>query len=138
MAGERTFVQFVEEVRGSLEEHAERKGYNTNGADGDNALYQFTLEIGAEPGHSVGECVYKLREVLHEPREVLPLKVAAWMFLLWRDTPTLREMRDLLPEYPNKREEAVAILKANGECRTITSAECAITETRGPDWPPCS
>ena len=117
MAGERTLEAFFAEVRGSLEEHAERKGYNVTGADGDNALYQFTLEIGAEPGHSVGECIYKLREVLHEPREVLPLKVAAWMFLLWRDTPTLREMRDLPPEALPEPE----VPRADGEApRTIT------------------
>ncbi len=35
----RTFAIFMEEVRGSLEEHAERKGYNLTGPDAPNELF---------------------------------------------------------------------------------------------------
>lgn len=81
---ERTFAAFMEEVRGSLEEHAERKGYNRTGADGPNELFEDGIESGDEPAHAVGEIRYKLREFLHDPRPVLAVKAAAWSFLLWR------------------------------------------------------
>ena len=98
MPAGRTFAAFIEEVRGSLEEHAERKGYNGNGADGENELYAEGIEWGDEPGHSIGECRYKLKEYLHEPREILAIKTCAWAFLLWRATPELRAKRGLAAE----------------------------------------
>ena len=98
MPAGRTFATFMEEVRGSLDHHAERKGYNNGGTDGPNGLYDEGIEWGDEPAHSVGEARYKLRELLHEPREVLPVKVAAWMFLVWRAIPEFRSRRGLAPE----------------------------------------
>ncbi len=84
---ERTFAEFQRLVKESLEEHAQRKGYNRNGADGENLLYEFTAKVGAEPGHTIGEVIYKLVEFLHQPREVLLIKGAGWLYLLWRHLP---------------------------------------------------
>lgn len=84
---ERTFAAFMEEVLGSLEGHAERKGYNVTGADGPNDLFEDGIRAGDEPAHALGEIRYKCKEMLHEPRAVLPIKIAAWAFLLWRYCP---------------------------------------------------
>lgn len=96
--GDKSFDGFMAEVRASLEKHAVRKGYNDHGADGGNSLYDFTCEIGAEPGHTIGEIIYKGREYCHEPRAVLPVKIAAWAFLLWRKTEELRKRKGLASE----------------------------------------
>ena len=83
-AGERTFAAFMEEVRASLEGHAERKGYSNGGADGVNPLAEFMVTIGAEPGHSVGEIIHKCVEHLKSPRDVNLVKIAAWAFIAYR------------------------------------------------------
>ena len=80
----RTLNDFNKLVQESLEKHAERKGYNDTGADGDNMLYQFTKHIGASNGHSMGEIIYKATEYMKEAREVLLIKIAAWAFLEWK------------------------------------------------------
>jgi hypothetical protein len=91
----RNFNAFVKLVRESLEEHAARKGYSKAKIDDPNPLYEGEIAIGAEPGHSVGEIRYKAAEYIEEPREVLPVKMAGWAYLLWRYTPTLRKKRQL-------------------------------------------
>lgn len=96
--------QYLEGVRGSLEEHAERKGYSDSGVDGENWLYDEGIELGDEPGHSWGEFRYKIREWFHEPRSVLPIKGGAWMFLVWRATPRFRRARGLEPEATSQSE----------------------------------
>jgi hypothetical protein len=80
----RNFNDFNKLVKESLEQHARRKGYNNEGADGDNMLYQFTKHIGASGGHSMGEIIYKATEYMKEAREVLLIKIAAWAFLEWK------------------------------------------------------
>ena len=80
----RTLNDFNKLVQESLEKHAERKGYNDTGADGDNMLYQFTKHIGASGGHSMGEIIYKATEYMKDAREVLLIKIAAWAFLEWK------------------------------------------------------
>ena len=80
----RNFDSFMSLVRDSVDGQAARKGYTANGADGDNALYRFTKEIGVSDGHSIGEMIYKLVEYVKEPREVILIKVAGWSFLMWK------------------------------------------------------
>ena len=80
----RTFKQFSELVYDSLDGHARRKGYSEGGPDGPNALYEFETAIGASPAHAMGEIIYKATEYLHEAREVLLIKIAAWAFLEWK------------------------------------------------------
>lgn len=80
----RTLNDFNKLVQESLEKHAERKGYNLTGADGDNKLYEFTKHIGASGGHSMGEIIYKATEYMKDAREVLLIKIAAWAFLEWK------------------------------------------------------
>jgi hypothetical protein len=80
----RTLNDFNKLVQESLEKHAERKGYNDTGADGDNMLYRFTKHIGASNGHSMGEIIYKATEYMKDAREVLLIKIAAWAFLEWK------------------------------------------------------
>ena len=80
----RNFDDFNKLVKESLEQHARRKGYNNEGADGDNILYQFTKHIGASGGHSMGEIIYKATEYMKDAREVPLIKISAWAFLEWK------------------------------------------------------
>jgi hypothetical protein len=85
----------MKEVKESLEEHAARKGYNKAKIDDPNPLYEGEVSVGSEPGHSVGEIRYKAAEYVEEPREVLPVKIAGWAYLLWRYTPEMRKKKGL-------------------------------------------
>ena len=91
----RTLNDFNRLVQESLEKHAERKGYNDSGADGENLLYQFTKHIGASGGHSMGEIIYKATEYMKEAREVLLIKIAAWAFLEWKYFKSLPEIKSI-------------------------------------------
>jgi hypothetical protein len=81
---DKSFEEFARMVLDSVDGQARRKGYTVNGADGDNALFQFTSAIGAANGHAIGEIIYKATEYMNEPREVLLFKIAGWSFLLWK------------------------------------------------------
>ena len=81
---DRTFDRFFSLVRDSVDGQAARKGYTDKGPDGDNSLFQFTHAIGADRGHSIGEIIYKAAEYMHEPREVLLIKICGWAYMLWR------------------------------------------------------
>lgn len=83
----RTFEQFVEAVRDSLEGQAERKGYSVGGVNGPNPLAEFAAKTGLDPGHSIGEIVFKCVEYLKQPREVALFKIAAWSYILWKHSP---------------------------------------------------
>ena len=82
---ERTLDAFLALVKDSVDGQAKRKGYTDNGVDGPNKLAEITKLIGIQAAHGVGECVYKLVEYLKNPREVLLIKVAGWMYILWHD-----------------------------------------------------
>lgn len=90
MGEDRTFAAFIKLVKESLEEHAARKGYNKKSIDSENPLYESEVAIGSEPGHTIGEIRYKAAEYIEEPREVLPVKIAGWAYLLWRFTPQMK------------------------------------------------
>lgn len=87
----KTFAEFCKVVKESLEEHAARKGYHKKSIDEPNALYESEVAVGSEPGHTIGEIRYKAAEYMEEPRDVLPIKIAGWCYLLWRYTPQLRK-----------------------------------------------
>lgn len=80
---DRTFDQFVAEVRGLLEPTASGKGYSATGVDGPNQLYEFVSSF-AGPHHALGEIVYKAKryEAKRNPEDIL--KIAAWAFLVYK------------------------------------------------------
>jgi hypothetical protein len=82
------FDAYVRQVRGLLDQTANRKGYNGSGPDGSNPLYQFiqTFIGGHRDAHALGEVVYKVvRFVSTGNREDL-LKASAWLFLVLKHT----------------------------------------------------
>lgn len=82
----RTFQDFAEAVRSSVEEHAERKGYKPGGASAVTAdVREIVRGLGIEKQHAVAEIIYKLVEFLHTPKRVLLEKVAGWSFIQWRE-----------------------------------------------------
>jgi len=79
-----SFEAFAAAVRESVDGHAKRKGYTKNDADGPNDLCEMAELLGVEPHHAIGEIVYKCKEYLINPREVLLVKIAGWAYILWR------------------------------------------------------
>lgn len=85
---EKTFEAFTKAVRDSVENHARRKNYTTEGADGDNQLLKVCTLLGIHEQHSIGEIIYKAVEYLKAPqatKKVLLEKIAGWSFVLWRE-----------------------------------------------------
>ncbi len=68
--------------------HAKRKNYTKNDADGDNQLASVMTLLGIAAPHGIGEIIYKCAEFLKTPRKVLLVKIAGWAFILWRDCDT--------------------------------------------------
>lgn len=86
--GGRTFQEFADAVRDSVEAHAKRKNYTTEGADGDNQLLKVCTLLGIHEHHSIGEIIYKCAEYLKAPlptKKILLEKIAGWAFILWRE-----------------------------------------------------
>jgi len=75
---DRSFNNFVAEVREALSGKSRAKGY-AEGPDGPNPLFEMT---GAD--HAIGEIMYKAvrYRAKKDPEELL--KIAAWAFLVWR------------------------------------------------------
>lgn len=80
----RTFQQFATEVEGLLGGTAAGKGYNPNGADSVNPLYEFVAEMNGGPGHALGEIVYKAKRYAAKRNPEDILKIAAWAFLVYK------------------------------------------------------
>jgi hypothetical protein len=59
--GEPAFPSFCEAVRELLDETAADKGYQQTGLTGPNPMYAFVAETAGDPGHALGEIVYKVR-----------------------------------------------------------------------------
>lgn len=81
-----SFKEFMEAVRSSVEDHAQRKGYTKNGTEGQNDLIEIDKLMGTHVHHCIAEIVYKAKEYLSTPRRVLLEKIAGWAFILWRET----------------------------------------------------
>lgn len=84
----KTFADFSSAVRGSVEQHAQRKNYTTGGADDGNQLLQVCSILGIHEPHAIGEIIYKSAEYLKAPtatKKVLLEKMAGWCFCLWRE-----------------------------------------------------
>lgn len=79
-----TFKEFTAEVKALLEGNAGDKGYNTNGADGDNELYEFVQGISGSDAHALGEIVYKAVRFSKKRERKDLAKIAAWAFLVWK------------------------------------------------------
>lgn len=77
-----TYEDFARRVRALLEPTAASKGYNTNGADGDNDLYEFVHGVVGGHGHAIGEIIYKARRYAAKGDLTDVLKIAAWAFLI--------------------------------------------------------
>jgi hypothetical protein len=78
---------FLEEVRDSCTNHAERKGYtNSQGSDAGDVLGQTLSLFDVAREHSIGEILTKLLEYKREPRRVLAVKIAGWAWRLWLNT----------------------------------------------------
>jgi hypothetical protein len=77
-----TFRDFCDQVETLLDGTASGKGYNANGPDSRNALYEFVQEMTGGPHHACGEVVYKVKryEAKRNPEDIL--KAAAWCFLI--------------------------------------------------------
>ncbi len=80
---DRTFDQFVSDVRALLEPTASGKGYSTTGVDGHNALYEFVQSF-AGSHHAEGEIVYKVKRFAAKGNIEDILKAAAWAFLIYK------------------------------------------------------
>lgn len=80
----RTFEEFAAAVKDSCEGQANRKGYTASTIDGPNQLCEVGQLMNFEPQHGIGEIVFKCREYLVNPREVLLVKIAGWAYILWR------------------------------------------------------
>lgn len=78
----RNFDSFITEVRQCLSGDAEGKGYNSQGPDGDNHLYQIT-----GPEHATGEVMYKAIRYRRKNDPMDMVKAAAWAFLVWKHAP---------------------------------------------------
>lgn len=71
---------FLEEVRSSCTEHAERKGYlkgNLNVSGEAMALF------GIEGDHAIGEIITKMLEWRQSRKKLLAVKCAGWAWRLW-------------------------------------------------------
>jgi hypothetical protein len=83
-----TFDEFTKAVRDSVETHAKRKNYTTEGPDGENQLLRVMHILGIHQQHAVGEIIYKATEMLKAPqptKKLLCEKIAGWAFTIWRD-----------------------------------------------------
>jgi len=84
----RTFEAFSQAVRESVDSHAKRKNYTTEGPDGENQLLKILGILGIHEHHAVGELIYKCAELLKAPtatKKVLCEKIAGWAFVIWRE-----------------------------------------------------
>lgn len=81
---ERTFAQFMAEMRAILEPTAAGKGYNTTGVDGENALYEFVADTVGGPGHAIGEAIYKVKRYAARRNPEDLVKLASWAYLMWK------------------------------------------------------
>lgn len=79
----KTFDQFINEVKDLLDSNATKKGYNTTGVDGKNQLYEFIHGISGD-GHALGEIIYKAIRFNRKRDVVDLLKIAAWSYLIWK------------------------------------------------------
>jgi len=79
-----TFKEFSKEVQNLVEGNAAEKGYNTNGADGDNELYEFVQNLSKSDSHAIGEIVYKAVRYTKKKDKKDILKIAAWAYLIWK------------------------------------------------------
>jgi hypothetical protein len=80
-----TLDDFFNAVRSSVNDHAKRKNYTDDGADGDNKLLIVMSALGIHTPHAIGEIVYKCAEYLRCPRRVILEKIAGWAFVIWRE-----------------------------------------------------
>jgi hypothetical protein len=84
----KSFQDFTNAVKESVEAHARRKNYTQGGADDNNQLLQICTMLGIHEHHAIGEIIYKAVEYLKAPlstKRVLLEKVAGWAFVLWRE-----------------------------------------------------
>ena len=77
-----TFDEFTRAVHDQLAGTALSKGYNREGPDSDNALYQFVQDMVAGDGHPLGEIIYKARRYAARRDPIDMVKIAAWAFLV--------------------------------------------------------
>ncbi len=85
---DKTFEAFTKAIRDSVENHAKRKNYTTEGADGENQLLKVCHLLGIHEQHAIGEIIYKAAEYLKAPqptKKLLAEKMAGWCFMLWRE-----------------------------------------------------
>ena len=76
-----SFDEFARQARDLVDAQAASKGYNSTGAEGPNALFDFTHNMGLS--HAEGEIVYKVVR-WHSKRDKADLlKIVGWAFLLW-------------------------------------------------------
>jgi hypothetical protein len=83
------FEEFTKAVRDSVEQHALRKNYTVNDANGSNQLADICKRLEIHEEHGVGEIIYKAAEFLKAPKETKKLlctKIAGWAFVLYRNT----------------------------------------------------
>jgi len=76
---------FLNTVRELLENTAKSKGYNAEGLQGRNALYEFIYhQLGLNTHtHALGEIVYKAVRYNSKKNEEDLVKIAAWALLVW-------------------------------------------------------
>lgn len=78
---------FLEEVKDSCTNHAERKGYTTTvGRDAGDIFGSTLTQTGIAQAHALGEIWAKWLEYNKEPRRVLAVKIAGWAWRLWVNT----------------------------------------------------
>lgn len=84
MRKDRTFQQFMEDVKGLCENRAREKRYSQTGVDGQNHLYEFVQDLSGGHQHALGEIVYKVKRFAAKGNDEDILKVAAWAYLIWK------------------------------------------------------
>lgn len=77
-----TFQQFSQEVEALLNGTAAGKGYNANGPDSRNALYEFVQRVSGGHQHAQGEIIYKVQRYAAKGNIEDIYKAAAWCFLI--------------------------------------------------------
>lgn len=82
---DKSLQSFLAQIKDSVENHAKRKNYTKNDADGENQLAGIMTMLGIGVPHAIGEIIYKCAEFLKTPRKVLLVKIAGWAFILWRE-----------------------------------------------------
>lgn len=83
---ERTAEEFLGLVSQLLNATAKDKGYNAQGLDGPNVLYEFIQgQLGKQSHtHALGEIVYKAVRYNSKNNPEDLVKIAAWALLVWK------------------------------------------------------